>query len=123
MTAAELEKLFQRIERIRGRVANRAGDGCEWKYTFPEGDTTTYKLVGVKAAEVAEDDIRELLTWWWNGKDYLKKRAKVVGQSAQVIEDMVNNDPSLAVCADVANSPDHLADALLGDPRSLRENH
>jgi len=45
-----------------------------------------------------------MMTWWWNGKDYLKKRAKAVGQSPQMIEDMVNNDRALAICADLANA-------------------
>jgi len=105
--AAEVEKLVRRMKRIQDKTGEHAGEGCEWQHTSPEGDTTTYKLVGVKAPEVFEDEIRELLTWWWNGKDYLKKRAKAVGQSAQMIEDMVNSDRALAICSDLANSQKH----------------
>jgi len=104
MTAAEVELLFQRLERIQRRINHHAGDGHTWRCTFPEGDTTTYVLIGVKGPDEVEDQIREKLAWWWNTKDYVKKLAKSVGQSPQAIEDMVNNDPRLAICADLANS-------------------
>lgn len=108
MIAADLEKLFERIARIKRRIERHDGDGARWQYTFPEGDTTTYLLGGVKSPEVVEDEIRELLTWWWNGKDYLKKRARVAGGvSPNAIEEMVNNDRALAICADLANGQKH----------------
>lgn len=107
MKAAEVEELIQRMRRVQAKIDGHAGPGCEWQYTFPEGDTTTYILPGMKPPEVVEDEIRELLTWWWNTKDYLKKRAKAVGRSPQSIEDMVNGERPLAICADLANSQKH----------------
>src|SRR2546427_10930785 len=95
------------MERIKRKISNHAGDGAEWKYTFPEGETATYRFVGLKAPEVFEDEIRELLTWWWNAKDHLKKRATAVGQSPQMIENIINTDPDVAICADLANSQKH----------------
>lgn len=62
VTAAEVEGLFRRLSRIRQRTRNHAGERCAWQYTFPEGDTTTYKIIGVKPPEIVEDEIRELLT-------------------------------------------------------------
>lgn len=43
----------------------------------------------------------------WNAKDYLKKRARAVGESPQAIEDIVNSDRALAICPDLANSQKH----------------
>ena len=69
---------------MQAKVQEHSGPGCEWHHTFPEG---------------VEDEIRELPTWWWNGKDYLKKRAKAVGKSPQAIDDMIKRACKLAVRA------------------------
>mgnify|MGYP001222810554 CR=1 FL=1 len=84
---------------MQAKVQEHSGPGCEWHHTFPEGDTTASQLVGPKPLEVVEDEIRELPTWWWNGKDYLEKRAKAVGKSPQAIDDMVKRACKLAVRA------------------------
>ena len=69
---------------------------------------------GLKSHAEAGDSAFNLIIWIWNAKDYLKRRARARRQRPQIVEDAVNADSALAVCADLANRLKH------GELRSSR---
>jgi hypothetical protein len=57
--------------------------------------------------EELEDDISNVFIWFWSFKDYLKGLIKHHNGDSQCIENLVNNDQKLSVCADIANGLKH----------------
>lgn len=97
-------------------TAQKTGDTFAWQYTFENGETHRYIVRGLKSPKEIEDSVCNLLIWIWNAKDYLKRRAKSVGKNPQHVEDAVNEDKYLPVCADLANRLKH------GTPNKSRSN-
>ena len=107
MTGAEIATLFERLGRLVAATKQKAGDGTAWDHTFPNGETHRYVIRGLKSHAEAEDSAYNLLIWAWSAKDYLKKRAEALGRNGRAVEQAVNNDPDLAICADPANRLKH----------------
>lgn len=107
MNLVDANKVLERISRLSERTKNIRGDGSSWSYTFPDGIKTTYILNKVKPPEELEDEILNVFLWIWNFKDYLKESIKHHGGDTNRIEQMVNSDQKLAICADIANGLKH----------------
>ncbi len=107
MKLAALYELFGRVSRIGEALQEKAGAGAEWDYTFPDGTTTTYEITNVKTPAELKDSFANLAVWTWSIKDYFKALAEQAGANPQRIEDFVNHDPSLPICADLANLLKH----------------
>ncbi len=107
MHISDINRLFDRIRRLSSRLEKKEGAGCQWSYTFPDGLETTYILKNIRNLEEIEDDIANLFIWVWHLKDYLKALAEANGRSPQEVEDIVNSDRNLQVCADIANRLKH----------------
>jgi hypothetical protein len=120
MTGKEIVHLFERLSRLVAASKQKAGEGSAWDYTFPDGETHRYVIRGLKSHAEVEDSAFNLLIWIWNAKDYLKQRAEARGQDGKIVEDAVNCNLDLRVCADLANRLKHhkLAFSRSGlDPR------
>lgn len=107
MTLEEIEGLFKRLARLVDASQVKAGNGTEWDYTFPNGETHRYIINNIRALNEVEDSVSNLLIWIWNAKDYLKLHAEAKGQPAKFIEDYINSDPCLPICGDLANRLKH----------------
>ena len=116
MNEKEIKELFDRLGRLVNATAQKTGDTFAWQYTFENGETHQYIVRGLKSPKEIEDSVSNLLIWIWNAKDYLKRRAKSVGKNPQHVEDAVNEDKYLPVCADLANRLKH------GTPNKSRSN-
>ena len=116
MTAEEFKKLFDRIKRIQEELSQKSGTGIDWDYTFPDGETHSYRIINVKKPEKIEDDVTHLFLWVWSAKDYIKERVRQKGGNENDIENIVNSDRDLSICADVANYLKH--SVLKKRPRS-----
>lgn len=103
MNISDINDLFARIKRLSLRLEKKEGAGHKWSYTFPDGLETTYILKNVRCFEEIEDDIANLFIWVWNLKDYLKEFAETIGTDPQEVENLINSDHNLQLCADVAN--------------------
>jgi len=103
----EIKELFDRLGRLVNSTAQKTGDTFAWQYTFENGETHQYIVHGLKSPKEIEDSVCNLLIWMWNVKDYLKHRAKSVGKNPQHVEDAVDEDKYLPVCADLANRLKH----------------
>ncbi len=73
---------------------------CGWR-------DPSIRIRGLKSHAEAEDSAFNLIIWIWNAKDHLKRRAEASGQDTQMVEDAVNADPVLPICADLANHLKH----------------
>jgi len=107
MTGTEIAELFERLGRLVAATKQKAGDGSVWDYTFADGETHRYLIRGLKSHAEAEDSAFNLIIWTWNAKNHLKRRAESSGQDTQMVEDAVNADPVLPICADLANHLKH----------------
>lgn len=107
MKLQEIETLFARIKRLLGSLRIRAGKGTTWDYTFPDGQTTTYRLENVRPPEEIEDDIANMFIWTWSLKDYLKELARSRRLNPQSVEDAINENEVLMICGDLANLLKH----------------
>lgn len=107
MHIKDINDLFDRIKRLSSRLEKKEGAGHKWCYTFPDGLKTTYILKNIRNFEEIEDDIANLFIWLWNLKDYLKELAEANGRNPQEVEDIVNLDRNLQMCADIANRLKH----------------
>jgi hypothetical protein len=104
---ADLYELFERVSRIEDALQQKAGPGTGWDYTFPDGSTTKYQITNVRTSAELKDHFANLALWTWSIKDYFKALAKQHGTDPQDIEEFVNGDPSLPICADLANFLKH----------------
>ncbi|MDD5140612.1 MAG: hypothetical protein PHY43_10180 [Verrucomicrobiales bacterium] len=116
MTTGEFKKLFDRIKRIQQGLGQKSGAGFVWDYTFPDGDTHSYRITNLKKPEEIEDDVTHLFLCVWNAKDYVKELVRQKGGDQKEIERIVNSDRNLSICADVANYLKH--SVLKKRPRS-----
>ncbi|MDT4332896.1 hypothetical protein ACQE3E_22320 [Methylomonas sp. MED-D] len=107
MEYSELEKLIGRADRFRKRLHEKQGDGTGWPFTLENGETHYISIHGVKSPEELEDDISSMFIWLWNLKDYVKKYVVKRGKSKDWVENKVNADPYLCICADLANALKH----------------
>jgi hypothetical protein len=103
MNSSEIQKLFNRLARLSEATQNKAGGKTAWDYTFSNGESHRYIFRNIKSHEEVEDNIFNLYIWIWNAKDYLKNRAKSKGRDPKYIERVINDDPLLQICADLAN--------------------
>jgi len=104
---ADLYELFERISWIENALQQKAGAGTGWDYTFPDGSTTKYQITNVKTPAQLKDLFANLAVWTWSIKDYFKALAEQQGTDPQAVEEFVNGDPSLPICADLANFLKH----------------
>jgi len=107
MDAAKVQELFQRVARLQTLTGETAGNGCRWEHKWPDGMVTVYHLPLVKPPESIQDALLNAYVAAWSMKDYLAKRAKALGASPRDIEDFVNANSALQLCADVANDYKH----------------
>jgi hypothetical protein len=107
MNIGDVKSVMERISRLSARAKNVKGTGSSWSYTFPDGIKTTYILNEIKPTEELKDDISNAFIWFWNFKDYLKEAIKHQGGDVGQIEEFVDTDTKLAICADVANRLKH----------------
>jgi len=107
MTGEEIKRLFNRLERLVEATQQKSGEGTTWVVTFPDGETHHYIFRNIRSLEKVEDDVSNLFLWLWNAKDYLKHRAKTRGLDHNFVEQAVNNDPCLCICADLSNRLKH----------------
>ena len=105
MNLKDFESLRNRVARAKDAVAKNDADG----FTQELNSHSNEKLIvqGMKSPEQLEDEILTLCIWIWSMKDYLKTLAVANGQSGQQIENIVNNNDSLAIIADIANRAKH----------------
>lgn len=115
-TVAGVEGLLARARRFQGRIEEWRGSGETWDYTFPDGITEHYTIVGMRPTEQLADDVASLFVWEWSTKDHLKGLARAKGKNPQRIEDLVNRTPALCLVGDVANRLKHGGRAR--DPRT-----
>jgi hypothetical protein len=107
VTRAEIDKLFERLARHVNATKRHSGEGAAWQLTLPNGEIHTYGMFGVRTHAEAMDSAENLIMWIWASKDYLKKRANYVGKESRSIEEFVNQNFFLSVCADLANRLKH----------------
>ena len=107
VTKAEIDKLFERLARHVNATKHHSGEGSVWQCTLQNGEVHTYAMVGVRTHAEAMDSAENLIKWIWDSKDYLKKRAEYVGKEASNIEEFINQNIVLSVCADLANGLKH----------------
>ena len=105
MNLSDFQNLRQRVSRVHDAMKKNEGEG----FTQSLNTHTDEKLVvrGIKSPEYLEDQILTLCIWMWSMKDYLKKLAIDNGCTGRQIEDIVNNNDSLAIIADIANRTKH----------------
>jgi hypothetical protein len=107
LTKAEIDNLFERLARHVNATKRHSGEGIAWQCTLPNGEVHAYGMVGVRTHAEAMDSAENLIMWIWASKDYLKKRAINVGEKSPNIEELVNKNIFLSVCADLANGLKH----------------
>jgi hypothetical protein len=78
-------------------------DGDLPRFNMPYGEVHTSGMVGVRTHAEGMDSAENFIKWIWDSKDYLKKRAESVGKKGARIEEYVNQNFFLSVCADLAN--------------------
>jgi len=107
MNLEDFKKIFERAKRIRGRLEIKDGVGTNWSYTFENNESHEYVINGVKPPEEIQDDIESIFVWLWSLKDYVKKYSMKKGRPQNWLEEKINSDLSLCLCADIANSLKH----------------
>ncbi len=103
MKTDDIDKLFDRINRIKSRLGIKKGEGANWSCALENGEIHKYILKGIKSPEEVEDDIANAFVWLWSLKDHIKKTAK----DGDAVERQVNGNSYLSVCADLANGLKH----------------
>jgi hypothetical protein len=104
---SELEKLIGRADRLKKRLQNKSGEGAGWPFLVENGETHYISINGIKSPDEIEDDISSIFLWLWSLKDYVKKYAFKKGKNKNWVEEKINSDPYLCICADLANSLKH----------------
>ncbi len=107
MKKEDVEKLFNRMKRLAKDFEAKGGSGATWNYIFPDGIETKYIINNIKSPEEIEDKVESLLLWVWSCKDYLKKYSITYGKEDKWIENIVNNNREICICADIANALKH----------------
>jgi hypothetical protein len=107
MTVGEIKRLYERLRRLQKRIGQKAGRSFEWEVEIPNSGNHKYRINGMKSPEEFEDDIAFLAVSIWSMKDYIKKIARSYGKSPRDVEQFVNSDSNLPICADLANTDKH----------------
>jgi hypothetical protein len=71
----------------------------------------------VKTPEDLTDHLANLAVWVWSIKDHLREFVRTRGGDPETVEEFVNQDPALRLCADIANRLKH------GNLRASRSGH
>lgn len=108
MLTMDIEELILRIRRIANLLNEKYGDGIQLEVITPESNKFFYEIKGVKSLAVYKDEILSLAIWVWSFKDYIKEILRNTGRDYRDVENLVNNDNNLQVCADIANRAKHL---------------
>jgi len=107
MNISDVKEILDRVNRLSERAKTIKGAGSSWSHRFEDGTETTYILNEVKPGAELEDDILNVFIWLWNMKDYFKSVLKARGDNPETIENKINADVKLTVCADIANGIKH----------------
>jgi hypothetical protein len=107
MNISEINKLKERIGRLKLKADDPKGAGAEWTVEFAPDKNELRKISGVKTPEEIEDEVSTVFLWLWSLKDYVKKLCMAKGADDRWVENAVNSDSDLCVCADIANSLKH----------------
>jgi len=108
MDQYEINRMQERIWRLNARLKRKAGEGAIWKAKCPDDkDYTHYHISKINDPMAVEDDIVSLAIQIWSMKDYLKEHKKSIGRNPQEVENFINGNAHLPICADIANSEKH----------------
>jgi len=107
MNLEELNKVIERIKRISRSISNQEGEGAVWTIKQSDGTETKFVIDKIKSHLEIEDNVANAYIWFWNIKDYFKEFLITKGKPKSFIEDIVNKDSRLQVCADIANRLKH----------------
>jgi hypothetical protein len=107
MNITNVREVLDRANRLSERAKTIKGAGSTWSHTFGDGVEITYILNEVKPRAELEDEILNVFIWLWNMKDYFKSVLNNRGDDPKTIEDKINADKKLSVCADIANGIKH----------------
>lgn len=107
MNISNVREVLDRANRLSERAKSIKGAGSNWSHTFEDGTETTYILNEVKPRAELEDEILNVFIWLWNMKDYFKSVLTARGDNPKTIENKINADIKLTVCADIANGIKH----------------
>lgn len=107
VNADRLNELRDRLLRLQRRLTVKDGIGSTWSAKTEDGTTHRYIINGVKSFDELTDEIETMFVWVWSFKDHLKAHARGLGKSDRWIEAEASADPSLSVCADIANRLKH----------------
>lgn len=107
MTGDAVQRIFERISRLRGDLEKKGGEHFQHDVTLPEGDTYTYAFKNLKSPKIIQDDVASCFVWTWSIKDYLQPLSIRKGKPATFLDDFVNSNPRLQLCADIANQEKH----------------
>lgn len=101
------KRLLARINRLLGQIQIRDGSDFIHPAKYITGEIGTFTIRGLKSYEEYDDEISELAVWIWSLKDHLKELAGEKGIAKKKLEEVVNNDKNLQICADLANTEKH----------------
>ena len=107
ITAAEFQRLQDRVNRFRLAVGTKAHRGYTETHTLSDGSVHTYRISGIKSPSQLEDEILSLFIWIWSMKDHLKELARARGCDPKIIEKIADFELSLGISADIANRAKH----------------
>ena len=106
MNLTDFRNMQRRVERAMNAVSkNESAEGFSQALNSHSDEKLVVK--GMRSPEELEDDILNLCIWIWSMKDYLRTLASTAGIPPQKIEDIANDNDSLAIVADLANRAKH----------------
>jgi hypothetical protein len=103
----DLFELANRIDRFAEKIKRKEGEGFTQQHLHEDGSRTRYITKNIKSPEDYEDDMLHLATSLWSLKDYLKCEFRERGQDVLVIEQFIDRNQALKLCADIANRYKH----------------
>ena len=107
MKLDQVQAVVDRVKRFSSSLDSKVGDGFNYSYQFDDGSECLYTINGVKSPEVIEDVVTTMFVWLWSLKDYIKKYASAHSKTGRWVEDKINLNSELCICADIANGLKH----------------